>query len=534
MTDERNTAAGHGVAVCVDVGTTVIKAVAFDAAGAETAVVARPSQVRQPAPGRSEQDMDQVWEAVVAVVAELVHEVGGAVRLLAVTGQGDGAWLVDRAGRPTRPAVLWNDARASALVRRWAEDGVLAEGFARTGSLGDAGQAHAILRVLAAEEPDVLARSAAVLTCNGWLFSRLTGVVGIDPSDASAPWLDSATGDYAPDLLELYGLSAHARLLPPLLPHEDRVRGLTRAAAARLGLPPGVPVVMAPYDIAATVIGCGALGADQAVAILGTTLCTEAVVAAPDTAGTPMGLTLDLGWDAGLVRAFPTLAGTGVVDWAVELLGLTAPHDVSTLAVEAPAGADGLLMLPYLSPAGERSPFLDPAASGLLLGMRFGHGRTHVARAVLEGLAHVVAECLDALPGRPEQLRVCGGGAASALWCQIIADVTGRVVARPVGSQVGARGALLCAATALGEYPDLPTAAAATPLRPPVAPDPAVAPLHVERHEAFLDARRALAPVWHREPAGARTRAPRTPAAHPAAPPTPGRTTARTEVRAHG
>lgn len=511
MTGARNGTADHHVAVCVDVGTTVIKAVAFDAAGAETAVAASPSQVRRPGPGRSEQDMDQVWEAVVAVVRRVVGEVGGSIRLLAVTGQGDGAWLVDSAGRPTRPAVLWNDARASTLVRGWAEEGVLAEAFARTGSLGDAGQPHAILRVLAEEEPEVLARSAAVLTCNGWLFSKLTGVVGIDPSDASAPWLDIATGAYAPQLMELYDLTAHARLLPPLLTRRDRVQELTGAAAERLGLSPGVPVVMAPYDIVATVVGCGALAPGQAVAILGTTLCTEAVVTAPrsgpGSAGPAMGLTLDLGWDAGLVRAFPTLAGTGVVEWAVDLLGLTTPHAVSALAADAPAGADGLLMLPYLSPAGERSPFLDPAASGLLCNLRFGHGRTHVARAVLEGLAHVVAECLDALPGHPDELRVCGGGAASALWCQIIADVTGRVVVRPTGSQVGARGALLCAATALGEFSDLHAATAAMPLRSAVSPDPAVAALHAERHEAFLQARRALAPVWHRPAAQAEVRA---------------------------
>lgn len=496
----------EGVVVCVDAGTTVIKAVVFDAAGRELRVAQTPTAVREPSPGRSEQDMDEVWAAVVATVRSVLSEVSAPVRALALTAQGDGAWLVDDEGEPVRPAVLWNDARAAVVVEEWQRAGVLAEAFRRTGSLGNAGLPHAVLTVLRRDEPAVLARSRAVLTCGGWLFLRLTGVLGIDRSEASAPWLDLRSEPEGPPLVALYGLDDLAGLLPPVLEEGDRVQGLSAHAAARLGLPAGLPVVIAPYDIAATAVGAGATAPGQAVSILGTTLCTESVIAAGDAVprpgAEPSGLTLDLGCGALFLRAFPTLAGTGVLEWAARLLGVANAAAIVALAAAAPPGAGGLSVLPYLSPAGERAPFLDTGASGVITGLTFAHGPAHVARAVLEGLAHVVRDCLDAAVGPAAELRVCGGGAASEDWLQIIADVTGRTVVRTVDSQVGAKGALVVAATALGQYPDVPAAAAALVRdRDRRDPDPSVWALHEDRHAAFLADRALAAPAWRRRSA---------------------------------
>lgn len=497
-----------GVIVCVDAGTTLIKAVAFDGGGREVATTQAPTTVHLPAPGHSEQDPEEVWTAVATTVRAVVADLPGPMRALAVTAQGDGAWLVDADARPTRPAVLWNDARAAAVVEAWLRDGVLDEAFRRTGSLGNAGLPHAVLTALRRTEPDVLERSHAALTCGGWLFLRMTGVCGLDRSEASAPWLDLRPA--TPPLTELYGLADLARLVPPLLEGGARVQPLTATAAAELGLPAGLPVVLAPYDIAATALGAGATTPGQAVAILGTTLCTETILApdevVPGPGAAPVGLTLDLGLDGLHLRAFPTLAGTGVLDWVAELLGVADAAAVTALAADAPAGVDGLTVLPYLSPAGERAPFLDPAARGVVTGASFAHGRAHLARATLEGLAHVLRECLDAASGADGPLRLTGGGAASDTWAQIIADVTDREVVRTTDRQVGAKGALLVALTALGDYPDLATAAGAlVRVGDRRQPDPEVRALHDERHAAFLATRAAVAPTWHRtaEPAHA-------------------------------
>jgi xylulokinase len=503
-----------GVAVCVDAGTTVIKTVVFDADGRELAVTRRDTAVAHPTRERSEQDMGEVWDAVVGTVREAVERVDRPVRLIALTAQGDGAWLVDAAGRPVRPAVLWNDGRAADVVAGWRSEGVLDEAFRTNASLTNAGLPNAVLRVLDAEEPDVLNRAAAVLTCGGWLLLRLTDVLGIDTSEASAPWLDIRQGAYSDELVALYGLEHRRNLLPPLLHDSDRVHPLSTDAAGQLGIPADTPVVIAPYDIVSTAVGSGATDPGQATSVLGTTLCTETVITQPDTAGEPSGLTLALGRPERLLRAFPTLAGTGVIDWTVALLGLPGPAAVSELAAQAPPGADGLRVLPYLSPAGERAPFLDAAASGLLTGATFAHGREHVARAVLEGLAHVIRDCLTAVrggsaarpaPTTPTEVRLCGGGAASALWCQIIADVTGVEAVCTEDTETGAKGALLTALTALGDHADV--SAAATALvreRHRFVPDKAVRDLHDAEHAEFLSTRALAAQRWgHWRAAGA-------------------------------
>ncbi|GAB2879948.1 FGGY family carbohydrate kinase [Streptomyces mayteni] len=484
-------------AVCVDAGTTVIKAVVFDAAGREVTVCRRDTVVDHPRRDRAEQDMEAVWLAVAGAVREAVARTPGPVRLVALTAQGDGAWLVDRDHRPVRPAVLWNDARAAGVVREWRAAGVLERAYRENGSLTNAGLPNAILRRLAVEEPAALRSAHAVLTCGGWLFLRLTGVLGVEVSEASAPWLDIRARGYSDRLLDAYGLAEHAGLLPPLLTGADQIGELTRAAAEPLGLPAGTPVVLAPYDVVATALGTGATRAGQATCVLGTTLCTEVLVEAPDTSGEPSGLTLAFGPPAPLLRAFPTLAGTGVLDWTVDLLGLRDHGELSTLAARSAPGADGLRLLPYLSPAGERAPFLDPAASGVVTGLLFAHRREHLARAVLEGLAHVIRDCLAAAPHRPVELALCGGGAASGLWCQLIADVTGVPAVTTEDSQVGAKGALLFALTALGDFPDLAGAAGAlVRRRDPLTPDAASRELHDREHAEFLATRELAATRW--------------------------------------
>lgn len=498
------------VVVCVDAGTTVIKAVAYDHDGVAVTSARRGTALSSPHPGWSEQDMAEVWDATVACIRDVTRRSGSRVRMIAVTAQGDGCWLVDRDGEPVRPAVLWNDSRAADVVAGWRDSGVLEASFRRSGSLGFAGLAHAVLTVLGREEPDAVERAAAVLTCGGWLHRRLTGRVAVDRSEAAAPWLDVhgpvAGWDWSSEVLELHDAAWTARLRPTLLEPDDRVAPLSARAAAELGVEQGVPVVMGPYDVAATAIGAGAVHPGQSVTVLGTTLCTETVVDAADTTGTPSGLTLALGVDGRVLRAFPTLAGCQVLDWTVSLLGLPGPAELVALAGSAPPGAGGLALAPYFSPAGERAPFLSLDVAGSLTGMRLHHGREHLARAVLEGLAHVVRDCLDSAPRPPTELRLTGGGSASDTWCQVIADVTGVPTVRTDATEVGTRGALVTALVATGEHADAAEAVAAL-VRDADRwePDPAHRDLHDQAHADFLGTREALAPRW--EPDRLRERA---------------------------
>ena len=454
------------IALCIDAGTSLVKCVAFDEDGRQVAVAARQTEVTHPVPGANEQDMDGVWAATCAVVREVAAGLGDRVGALALTAQGDGCWLVDDDGRPTGPAVLWNDARATPVVDAWDAAGLVEEAFRRSGSVANAGVPHAILAFLREHEPARVERAATVLTCGGWLFAQLTGERVVDVSEASNPWMradDPATSgrDYGADVLALHDLEWIAPLLPELVDGERRVAPLGAGAAEALGLPKGLDVVLAPYDIVATAIGVGATSPDVACSILGTTLCTQVMTPSPDLTGVPSGMTLRTGIPGRDLRSFGTLAGTEVIDWAVDLLGLREPAELSELAAAAQGGRDATpVLLPYLSPAGERAPIRDPAASGALLGLRLGQGREELARAIFDGLALVVRDCLEAADVTPHELRVCGGGSASDLWCSLIADVCAIPVVRTTDAQCGAKGAQVAARVALGRAPDADTAAA--------------------------------------------------------------------------
>ncbi|MFG3702633.1 FGGY family carbohydrate kinase [Micromonospora sp. NPDC047620] len=485
-------------AICVDAGTTVIKAVGYDDGGRETVVVRQPAHVLHPKPGWAEQDMMQVRNSVFGVVRAVANQLPGRVEFLAVTAQGDGAWLIDHTGAPTGHAVLWNDSRATSIVEQWSGAGLLAEAYRRNGSVTFAGLPNAILSWMRAHDPGRLAASAALLTCGGWLFGQLAGVVIMEESDASAPFGNPHNrSHYDPQLLELFDLAWAERLLPPVADGGRRVAPLCDGVAAEVCLPAGTPVVAAPYDIASTAIGVGAIQPGQACCILGTTLCTEVVTDRVTLGPEPLGLTVSLGVAGHHLRAMPTLAGTQVLTWATEQLGLTRPNQLIELANHARPGASGLVFLPYLSPAGERAPFVAPQACGALLGLCLEHGREEFARAVVEGLTLVIRDCLAACGVTPAELRICGGGAANDDWAQLIADIVGLPVRRCTDTETGARGAYVVGRVATGAMASAEEAVAQyVNIRDPFEPDPALTPRYDDLFGRFVQLRQHAAGGW--------------------------------------
>src|SRR6185312_15678731 len=430
--------------IAVDVGTSVIKAVAFDAAGREIALARETSKVLRTDAGWSEQSMEGVWRAVSATVRSVVAELREPVEGIAITAQGDGCWLVDGEGQPTGNAILWNDGRAGEIVEQWRADGVIEKAFAVSGSVPYAGLPNAIFSWLHVNQPERMVAARYALTCNGWIFSRMMGRFVADLSDASNPFGDVKAGTYSSALIDLYGAASDHDLLPPIVRGDELVAPLTAAAAEELGLATDTPVVMTPYDIVSTAYGAGVTEPGQACVILGTTICAETITAELDLSVPPSGTTIALG-DGLHLRAMPTLTGCETLEWAVQMLGVADMAALEALAAMAEQGAAGVVFLPYLSPAGERAPFLEPRARGSLHGLSLAHTRAHVARAMYEGLTFAIRECLETATANVREVRVCGGGARSKLWCQMIADVTGVQVVRPAENELGARGAFLFA-----------------------------------------------------------------------------------------
>lgn len=487
------------ITIGIDAGTSVVKSVAYASDGTELAVTRRPTRVERPRPGWAEQDMPEVWSAVADTVAELVAELGTDVAALAITAQGDGCWLVDAAGRPTGPALLWNDARASTIAASWADSGLLAELFKINGSVGFAGLPHAQLSWLAEHEPARIAAAEKVLTCGGWLFHCLTGRLAWDVSEASNPFLDARTGQYSTAVLGELGLDWARRLLPEAVDGAQRIAPLQGSAAARLGVAEGTPVVLGAYDVISTAIGAGVTEPGQACTILGTTICTEVISDGPRLERTPVGMSLRTPMPGRWMLASATLAGTEVVEWACRMLGLPNPENLTELAEQAEPGSKDLLMLPYLSLGGERAPFYDPAARGSLQGLSLEHGPAEIARACLEGLAMVIRDCLLSSTAQPTELRLTGGGSANPLWRQVIADVTGLPVVRTTDEQAGARGAAVTAHALLAGRDITEVARDLVATSDPLLPDETNRALYDDAYARFVGVREAAqAAGWFR------------------------------------
>ncbi|GGL69786.1 carbohydrate kinase [Streptomyces fumigatiscleroticus] len=427
--------------VGIDVGTSVVKAAAFDGPGRQLAVAARPVALALGG-GRVEQDMEEVYAAVVAVLAELTSEVAGPVELAGLTGQGDGVWLVDAEGRPVRPAVSWMDGRAHELLDQWLADGTFETVFRRTGSAMFPGCPGPLLAWLDRMEPASLDAAATALYCKDMVFRRLTGApAATDVSDASMPFLDPRTRSYDNGVVELLGLTHRRRLLAPV------GDPLPTARARGEGLPAGVPVADGPYDLPACALGAGVTAPGDGLLIVGTCLAALVATDVLDLSGEPAGLYISTDRPGHWLRAMPAMVGTAALDWVLSTTGVRH-EEVDGLLAAAPPGAHGVRVLPYFAPSGERAPFVEPRLRAELSGVSLETTRGDLVRATCEGIGYAARHCLGAA-GLTGALAVCGGGTRSPAWTQLLADVLGRPL-RVAEGEVGARGAVLAAAGRYG------------------------------------------------------------------------------------
>jgi len=436
------------VLIGLDAGTSVVKAVAFGNEGEALRVASRPLRTEVPAPGRAEQDL----EAVIAAVGEVVREVAAGERaeLLGITGQGDGLWLLDREGCQVRPPILWSDARAAAIITEWMASGVAERAFRRSGNMLFPGAAAPLLAYLQQEEPASLQATATAGYCKDAIVQRLTGARATDVSDASLPFFDPRTRTYDEELLALYGVAQWRGLLAPVDPTPGPLRELSETGAALTGLPVSTPVHAGPFDLCASMIGAGVQRPGDGLVILGTTLGCAVLVDRVETDGPLAGMLLCMPERDRWARVMPAMVGTPSLEWVLTLTG-SRREDLDALLDTSVPGSGGLVVVPLFAPAGERAPFVDPAARGQLAGVSLESKPADVVRAVCEGIAYAVRHCLESagLTGGA-QVSLSGGGVRSAEWRQILADVLQRPLALARQPEVGARGAAMAALTANG------------------------------------------------------------------------------------
>ncbi len=432
----------------IDLGTSMVKAALFGRTGDIEAVASRRSSPRSYGNGRIEQDFEEIVTAVRDVVREVMAGRNTRPDAIGITGQSDGLWLLDAQGMGVGRAVSWLDDRGNPYLQGWIDSGVFEAVFRRNGNAIFPGSHAPLMAAMLAQEPEKLAAAHTASYLKDCILQRLTGARVTDASDASLPFLDTASRDYDPEILRLLGLDSLRRLLAPVMPAPGQPFPMNAAGAALTGLPEGVPVHAGPFDLVACPIGAGVRQVGDGLVIIGTTLACEVITDRIDRDQDPVGMTLCMPQGGRWVRSMPATVGTATLDWVLDMIG--ASHDqVDALLAQSRPGANGVTALPYFSATGERAPFVDVRARGQLSGLSTGTTKADLVMAVCESVAYAVRHCFQAA-GLTGSVSVCGGGANSQVWSQMVADVLQRPLKIARKPEVGARGAAIAAMDAVG------------------------------------------------------------------------------------
>ncbi|CAN5895733.1 xylulokinase [soil metagenome] len=436
--------------LAIDLGTSSVKVLV---AGQSGEVFGRGTQsypVARPQPGFAEQDPELWWTATRQAVAQAMAT-SPAVRIesIGLSGQMHGTVLIGASGQPLRPAIIWEDTRSGAQAAEIENRFGRQRFIETTGSAAASGfQAPSLLWVQQ-HEPQIWDQTRHVLLPKDYLRFRLSGDFVTEPSDASSTvLLDVKLRQWSSDVLKAIHISPSQ--LPAIVPSDSESSRLSRVPAQELGLRPGIPIAGGAGDAPAAALASG--GADPHTLVLTISSGSQAIIATnmvlPDSKGRIHSWCHCLSPETGAgwyMMAATMVSGLAMRWLSQDILALPAPEhhlQLERWSKEIAPGSAGLIFVPYL--AGERTPHMDPHARGIFLGLTTSHDRRHLTRAVMEGSIFAIHQAYTVLTSKspaPERIVLAGGGARSAAWTQIVADMFDLPVypnQEPDGSALGA------------------------------------------------------------------------------------------------
>ena len=491
--------------VGVDCSTTAAKAVVWTPDGTPLSSARVPFELSQPRPGWGEQNAEDWWSAFCGAVRRAVQTVDATrVAAITLTHQRESFVCLDAHGQPLRPAMLWLDSRA---VREVEEFGT-PEVHRVTGKPPNPTPGWYKLLWLQRHERDTMRRVGKVVDLHGFIVHRLTGqwttsIASADPLGI----VDLSTGDYSDDLLAACGLDR--RHMAELTAPGETIGPLRDDIADSLGLCHGTVVVAGAGDGQAAQLGTGITSPGAAFLNLGSGIVSGTVSETYSYgreyrtlfAATPGRYSLETFMGGGTFNLTWFVERFSAVDPRALGLDVSAESILETAAAQLPPGAQGLMVLPYWT--GALTPYWDHDARGVMLGLTGVHGKSHVYRGLLEGIAfeqRLLTEGAEAAIADPvERLIVLGGGSRSPVWCQIIADVMRRpveVVREPESTCLGAG---MLASAAVGIHSSIADAAVAmSGTARCYRPEAAVSDVYDRLYDVYRDIYPALRPVFAR------------------------------------
>ncbi len=448
----------------IDNGSTVSKAALFDFFGKEIAVASCKAETIFPSPGRTERNMDLLWESTACAIHDVIAKSGTRPQeIVAVgnTGHGNGVYLLDKKGNPLRNGVLSMDTRAADIVTEWNARNLHEQVFPFTTQSFWPAQPNAILAWLKKFEPQNYERIGSILMIKDYIKYRLTGEITGDFTDMSATSLmDVRNRCYSKELMQLFDLSEVYDALPPLKLSYEVCGHVTPSAAQLTGLKAGTPVVGGVFDVDASAIGAGGINENQACLVMGSWSINEVITRDPIV--DPNLFMTTLFAEPGL---FVTIEGSATsatnLEWFVNQFcgeerveakrrGISV-YDVCNEEVGSllPDSAN-IIFHPFLFGSN-----VQPSARSGFYGVAGWHTRAHLLRALYEGvvfghLNHI--EKLRKAGGQINTARLAGGGSRSLVWSQMFADMIQVPIEITDGNELGARGAALSAGIGAGIY----------------------------------------------------------------------------------
>lgn len=451
----------------IDVGSSACKAAIVSPEGDRLASAAVRYPTHSPEAGWKEQDPEDWYRAACRAVRScLADAAAGRARLkaaqvkgIAATGPAHNFILLDARGRPLGKAIHWSDTRSVSETEKLDRESGR-EIFDKTFQRMSTASTLSHLLWIREHRPDVWEQARVLLVTKDYLCRRLTGQYGTDPHDAAGTQLwDVRRKEWSAELCGLVGWDLSR--LPEVRPAASVAGELLPDAARDLGVEPGVPVAAGSGDTAVEAFSLGAVEPGDCVLKLATSGNANLIT----RRGKPSAVCMTYPYlDFRLwIAIASTSSGAATLKWYVDgfcadvaqrAAGSDPYASIFEMAEEIEAGSAGLLFHPYL--LGERSPYWDPRLSGAFHGIRDHHDRRHFVRAVMEGVAYSLRDCLEASQadnGKAERAWLIGGRAGSSLWAQIVSDVLGMDLRVPAVSDA-AYGSALIAGLTCGEIED--------------------------------------------------------------------------------
>jgi ribulokinase len=466
---------GEGFVIGLDGGTEGARAGIFDPAGKPVAFARAAYPTAHPRQGWAEQDPDSWWAAALIATRRALGESGiepEAVKGIAVGCTSCTVVLSDANGRPLRPAVIWMDVRAAPQARRIVATGDPALKYSGYDKASAEWLLSKVLWV-AEHEPETYARAQHITEYTDWLGHRLTGEWAASINTAAIRgYYDRNAGGWPTSLFAAVGLPDLIDKLPPrVIDMGDVLGALTSEAADALGLRPGIPVAEGGADAFVGMVGLDVLTPGRAALITGSSHLHLAQTATPSHAPGIFGAYTDA-----VVPGQYTIEGgqvsTGsVVKWFQQLCGGeyfradTVPSEtvyklLERDAARIPPGSDGVLVLDFWQ--GNRTPYVDAEARGMIWGLSLGHTPAHIYRAIIEAVCFGTENVFRTFAKHDHRVTdvVASGGALNSdLWMQTHADVSNLPIAVTAVPEAVSLGSAILASVAGGVHRDVATAA---------------------------------------------------------------------------